>query len=222
MRSARLLLVALCAAGTLLVVTLALTRDTTLAFTLGVTNVAPFVRVEPGQTACQRPISVPTGGAFDRIAFTLGTYRRTGPPVDVTVRDAGGRVVARGRLAGGYPDITAQPRHSVSVGRVGGGDGLAVCLANGGEHSVAIYGNADAASRTSSAYLGPRPLGVDLNLVFERESRSLATLLPRMLDRASLFRPRVTGPWVYVFLAFLVVVLVPALLASALCNTTDD
>jgi hypothetical protein len=222
MRSARLLLVALCAAGTLLVVALALTRHTTLAFTLGVTNVAPLVKVEHGQTACQRPISVPAGGAFDRIAFTLGTFRRPGPPIDVTVRDPGGRVLARGRLAGGYPDITAQPRQSVSVGHIGGGDGLAVCLTNDGQHSVAIYGNADAASRTSSAYLGPRPLGVDLNLVFEREPRSLATLVPRMFDRASLFRPGMAGPWVYVLLAVLVVLLVPALLVSALRSATDD
>jgi hypothetical protein len=222
MRSARVLLVTLCAAGTLLVVALALTRDTTLAFTLGVTSVAPVVKVEPGQTACQRPISVPAGGGFDRIAFMLGTYRRTGPPVDVTVRDAGGRIVASGRVAGGYPDITEVPRHTVSIGHVGGGDGLAVCLTNAGDHSVAIYGNTDGASRTSSAYLGSRPLNVDLNFVFERQPRSLATLLPRIIDRASLFRPPLTGPWVYVLMSVLVVCVVPALLLAALRDSTEE
>jgi hypothetical protein len=130
--------------------------------------------------------------------------------------------VARGHVAGGYPDITAQPRHTVAVDRVGGGDGLAVCLSNRGERPVAIYGNADAASRTSTAYLGSRLLGVDMNLVFEGNSRPLAALVPRMLDRASLFRAAVVGPWLYVALGALLVLLVPALLLAALRDATEE
>jgi hypothetical protein len=204
------------------VAVLAVARDTPLAFTLGVTDAGPLVKLGPGETACQRPISVPAGGAFDRIAFTLGTYRRPGPPVEVTVRDAGGRVVASGHVAGGYPDITAQPRHTVAVNHVRGGDGLSVCLTNRGERAVAIYGNADAASRTSTAYLGSRPLGVDMNLVFEQKPRSLAALMPRMLDRASLFRAPVVGAWLYVVLGALLVLAVPALLVAALRDATEE
>ena len=221
MRRARLLLVALCAAGTLLVMVLALTRETSLAFTLGVRNAAPIVTLKPGESACQRPISVPGGAGFDRIAVTLGTFRRPGPPLDISVRAENGRVLSRGHLAGGYPDITAQPRHAVSVSRVARGDALAVCLTNRGRDPVAVYGDADAASRTSSAYQGRERLPVDMNLVFERNSRSLATLVARIFDRASLFRPGFVGSWLYVVLMLAVVVLVPALLVRALRDATE-
>src|SRR3954454_20103313 len=109
MRSARLIVVGLTAAAVLALAIVAVAQRTSLAFTLGVARAAAVARLAPGEQACQQPIDVPSGGAFDRVALGVGTYRRPGPPLRLTVREAGGdRVLAAGTLAGGYPDVTRQ------------------------------------------------------------------------------------------------------------------
>jgi hypothetical protein len=92
---------------------------------------------------------------------------------------------------------------------------------NRGVLRAGIYGAADAASRTSTGTLNGQPLNADLSLVFERDhSRSLAALVPAMFDRASLFRASWVGAWVYVLLALVVVLGIPALLTIALRDAT--
>jgi hypothetical protein len=215
MRSVAVLL-GVIAAGLLGLVVFTLTQERTLAFTLGVPKGAPVAPLRPGEVVCQAPIAVPdAAAAFDRVAFQIGTYRRPGPPLEVTVEPAaGGRPVARGQLASGYQDVSVS---SVAVGRVTTRDPVRVCIRNRGTDRAAIYGAADAASRTSTASLNGRPLNADLSLVFEREhARSLASLVPAMLDRASLFRASWLGAWAYALLALVVVLGIPALLALAL------
>jgi len=221
MRSARVVVVVAMLAGVVGVAAIAVAHKTSLGFTLGVIRAAPAVTLEHGQRACQRPIDVPAGGDFDRVGLSVGTYQRAGSPLAVTVQDARGRVVGRGPLPGGYPDIASVPVHHVRLDRTVGKGRVAVCVSNEGARKVALYGNADAAARSSTAFKDGRPIHVDLSLDFERSPRSLASELPRMLDRAALFRAPWLGPWVYWILAAALVVGAPWLLLRALRSAVD-
>lgn len=216
MRRARVVVLGAMAALVVGLALIAVLTHTSLAFTLGVIRAAPAVTLAHGQQACQRPIDVPAGGAFDRVGLSVGTFQRAGSPLAMTVQDMGGRVLGRGTLAGGYPDIASVPVHHVPLDRTVGEGRVAVCVRNEGERKVALYGNADAAARSSSAYKDGRPAKVDLSLEFERSSRSWASELPRMLDRAALFRAPWLGPWAYWILAVALAVGAPWLLLRAL------
>jgi hypothetical protein len=218
MRSVAALL-GLCAAVVVALALIVVVQQRDLAFTLGVPDNAPVGELNRSQVACQRPVAIPDSAAeFDRMSVKLGTYGKPGPPVEAVIR-SGARQVARARLAGGYADNT---RQTFAFGRVTERGAMSVCLRNLGPGRVAIYGAADAAARDSTATLGDKPLGADLDLVFERShSRSIASLIPAMLDRAALFRASWIGPWLYVLLGLLVLLGIPALLALALRDATD-
>lgn len=213
-------LLAVCATGIVAVLAGGFVRQTPRGFTIGVPAATPAVSLKARQAVCQKPIAVPAGGAFDRIGLVLGTFERpSGPPLDVTVRSGAGRLVARGAVAGGYPDITKVPRHLVALDRrVDGGSRLEVCMANRGAGTAALYGSGEGASRTSSAFEGGKGLGVDIALTFERAPRSELGLAGRIFARASLFRFAGQGAWVYWIVAVLCALLVPLLLAVALCS----
>jgi hypothetical protein len=205
------------AAGLLALAATALVTHHRQAFTLGVVNGIP-VAVGAGSEICQFPITVPRNGDFDGVTFSLGTDKRPGPAVDVTVRDGDdtGPPLARGRLDAGYPDLDRVPSHTVWVGRVAAGRTVAVCLANHGPRRVHVMGNAGAASRTSNATIDRKSQGLDINVAFERRTpRSVASLVPAMLDRAALFRAGWVGAWTYVLVGILVLLVVPALLIRA-------
>src|SRR3954451_34540 len=108
MRSARAVVLGVTVAGVLGLVLVALAQRTSLAFTIGTARAAAVARLAPGEQACQRPIDVPSGGAFGRVA--LATSGGAGP-LRVTVRDAsGGRVLATGALAGGSAGVARAVR----------------------------------------------------------------------------------------------------------------
>jgi hypothetical protein len=216
MRSARLVVLAATAAGVVVLALLAVTHRTNLAFTLGVIRAAPVVSLAHDQSACQRPIDVPGGGRFDRVALSVGTFQRAGSPLEVTIRGGQGRLVGRGVLPGGYPDIAQAPVHQVRLGRSVGPQRVVVCVRNQGDRRIALYGNADAAARSSTAFKDGRPIKADLSLEFERGSRSLASELPRLLDRAALFRAPWLGAWTYWILAVALLLGAPWLLVRAL------
>jgi hypothetical protein len=215
MRSVVLLL-ALCALGLIGAAIYSATQERTLAFTLGVPSNSAVAPLRPGQQLCQQPVAVPDAdSAFDAVAVQLGTYGRPGPALELTIR-SGARTLAVGHLPGGYGD-DASP--SIPVGHVGDRAPLRVCVRNAGQDRVALYGAADAAARNSSAAVDGKPLNADVNLVFERaHPRSVASLAPAILSRASLFRVSWLGAWTYVLLALLVLAGIPALLALALRN----
>src|ERR687886_1987753 len=97
MRSARLVAIGGVVAGVVALVLVAALQQDSLAFTLGVARATPVARLGPGQQVCQRPIDVPAGGAFDRIALGV----RPAAPLRVTVRSATGRTLAAGTASGG-------------------------------------------------------------------------------------------------------------------------
>ena len=220
MRSARVVILGTTVAGVLALAVVAVAHSTSLAFTLGVARAAAVARLGPGEQACQRPIDVPSGGAFDRVALGVGTYGRPGPPLRVTVRaSSGGGVLASGALAGGYPD---RAHARVRLDRTVRAPRVSVCVENRGRDRLGVYGDADLAARTSTAVKDGRTLRRDLSLVFERAPRSVASEVPTMLERAALFRFPGLGAWAYVTLAVLLVVGGPLLLIRAVQAASAD
>jgi hypothetical protein len=189
-----------------------------LAFTLGVLPATVAAELDPGETACQTPVNVPT--EFDGVRFQVGTYRRPGPPLSVVIRSASGRPLAGGRLPAGYPDVS-QP--VVAVGPVRASQRVKVCLRNRGRRRLALYGNLGVAAPVSEARIGSRALNTDLTLVFERaKPRSTLSLLPDVFDRASLFRPGWVGAWTFWLLTVVLLVGIPVLLALALARSPGE
>jgi hypothetical protein len=222
MRSARVIVVGVTLAGVLGMAVVALAQRTSLAFTLGVARASAVARLGPGERACQRPIDVPSGAAFDRVALGVGTYGRPGSPLRIVVRPAsGGRALAIGTLAAGYPDVARQPVERVRLDRTVRAPRVAVCVENRGRRRVGVYGDVDLAARTSTALKDGRPLRRDLSLVFERAPRSMASEVPTMLARAALFRFPGLGAWVYVLLGALLAVGGPLLLIRAVQAAAD-
>ncbi|MCW2951653.1 MAG: hypothetical protein JWQ48_823 [Conexibacter sp.] len=207
------------AAGAVLAIVGA-TERRTLAFTLGVPSYAAVATLKPGQTVCQEPIAIASG--FDDVAFHVGTFARTGQPIEVSVLQATTRApLGRGVLAAGYGDGA---RPLVAVGHVPAGGDADVCFRNAGTRRVALYGGPDVAARMSTAVLAGKPTSPasDLDLAFRvAHPRSTLALLPDMLQRAALFRGGWIGPWLYWLLLVVVLLAVPALIVRALRSTTD-
>lgn len=220
MRSAVLTLLGLCLAGVLALLIVGGARETRMAFTAGVSSAGAQAAIAPGQTGCQGPLDVPQGGSFDAVEVVLATGAVPGAPARVTVRDAQtGRVLARGRLAGGYLG-TAQQRVAVTP-RVAEGGPISVCLRNTGTVPIVPMGNGDAASPPSTYTRNGQPQGVDIAVRFQTEPRSLLSQFGLIADRAALFRAGWVGAWTYWLLAALLTLGVPALLAFALARAGD-
>jgi hypothetical protein len=194
----------------------AILDHTPKAFTLGVPAEAGVAPLDPGHVICQQPIDVAAGAEFDAIRAQIGTYGKPGSALVVTVRDSANRVLARGRQAGGYGDVAVLPTHRIALDRMVRAPRVDVCLRNVGTRRVAFYGTGDLAARGSSAFLDGKPLAVDLSLSFERSPRSLASLVPLMFERASLFRFPWVGPWLYWLLGAVLLFGTPTLLILAL------
>lgn len=217
MRSSIVAFAVVVAVGLAGLLALGLTRTSDLAYSAGAIPGAPEMRLKHGQRGCQGPYRLPSDSSFDRIAFALGTDGRTGGPVRVLVREVySRRVIASGRLPGGYPDVTRAPEHVVRVRPVSETAPLDICLVNEGRVPVAVYGQADIASPTTTATLDGRPAGVDLGFELRTEPRSLVSLLPRMAERAARFRAGWVSPVVYAVLGLLLLVGAPLVLGRAL------
>jgi hypothetical protein len=222
MRRPVAVLLGACALAAIVLLLVVATTSERRAFTLGVEATGPALTLAPNDEVCQQPVAIPDGdAAFDRVAFTLGSVDQPGSPVDVTLKAADGGTIASGRVAGGYPS-SGPTNERVSVGHVTTRSPMRVCLRNAGSAKIAVYGNGDLASRTSTAYLNGKQLGVDIGLSFERaEPRSALSLLPAFFVRASLWRADWIGGWVYWLLGAVVLLAVPALMAVALRSALE-
>ena len=185
-RSPRAVFAAVFAAGLIVLLAFALLERREEAFTLGVVPAVPLA-AGAGQTICQGAIDVPA--EFDRAQVTLAD----GSTADGSVRDA----------RSGRPLDAPVPE----------GSRVEVCV----EGPVGVLGNATAASRSSAARLDGKPMQADLAVVFMRsDARSLAALVPDVLERASLFHGGWVKPWLLGLLALLLVTAFPLLLAAGL------
>jgi hypothetical protein len=199
---------------------LGLARTSDLVYSPGVTPQVAVLPLQAGQEACQGPLRVPDGAAFDRVAFTLGTYFKPGPRMRVTVVGHGGAILSLGELPAGYADISRVPVHDVRIRRVQTREPIHICLANRGNRPVAVYGQAGIASPRTSATVDGRPVDPDLAITLRGPERSLIALLPTMADRAALFRAGWVTPGVYLVLALLLVIGAPLVLARGLAAAT--
>jgi hypothetical protein len=216
----QLTLAAVVAAGLVVLSVVALTDKRDEAFTLGVRPAGVAAELRPGNRACEERIEVPED--FSSIELQIGTYRRPGVPLEVSVRErsAAGPELGRGSLPGGYPDVS---RGRIRVGEIDAGSQIAVCVENGGERKVALYGNSGVAAPFSTLRVQGRAVDNDLTLVFRRsDKRSLIAELPDMFSRASLFEAGWVGAGTFWLLALAVVGLVPLVLALALRRLGRD
>jgi hypothetical protein len=214
MRSPATITFASLAVAGLVALALAASQDERdLAFAFGVVPGLVAAELPPDAQACQRPVAV--GGNFDGVELLVGTYEGGGQPLAVTVRRTdGGRILAEGRVAGGYPDFSER---SVQMDRsVVRGERVAVCVRNDGKRRIALYGGPELAKRNSAVAVDGREQPTDLTLTFTTASRSALSQLPAIFDRASLFRPAWVAPWTFWLLGGLLLLAVPALLGAAL------
>jgi hypothetical protein len=145
----------------------------------------------------------------------VGTYRRLGSPLAVSIRRAdSGREIAAGRVPGGYADVSQLEVELDST--VAPGQRVAVCVRNAGQRKMAIYGGPELANVGTTVEIGGRDQKTDMTLVFTRPPSSLLSQTPEVFERASLFRPVWIGPWAYWLLLGCVLLVVPTLLAAAL------
>ncbi|MGX6449914.1 hypothetical protein ACVU7I_17905, partial [Patulibacter sp. S7RM1-6] len=79
-------LLAVVAAGVLLLVVLMAVRRDDVAFSLGAPPSGVAVDLGPRQQVCQAPIAVPDGADFDEVRLPVGTYGRPGPALTATLR----------------------------------------------------------------------------------------------------------------------------------------
>jgi hypothetical protein len=192
--------------------------ERTVAYSLGVAPSGLVVTVPPGKGVCQEPVDLNVEARA--VAFPVVTAGRAGEPLEVTVRSPSGRVLGRGRVAGGYADGSQQ---TVQLDRiVGPVDGSAVCIANAGDRPVSLYGNDNVIfSHTTLDGAGDNPADLDLRFLYD-EPRSFFGLIPDALDHAALFRASWVGPWVYWLLLGLLAIGAPLLLGFALWRAAGE
>src|SRR3954468_6683809 len=168
MRRTGLITGAVVLVGGLALLAIAFASERSQAFTLGVASTA-VQPLAPHDRICQSPIAVPAHAGFEGVRFAVGANARPGPPVQLSVRDAGtGRLLSRTTLAGGYPGVDRTPTHTLWGAHVSAGHVVTVCLENTGRRAVYAYGGPALASRATAATLNGKPAAVDLNLAFER------------------------------------------------------
>ena len=216
---------AVLAVGLAALLAVGLTQRSGLEYSLGVAPALRATLIAPGFPACQEPVRVPGGDEFDRVGFMVDPITGS-PPVRVEVREAGGgRVLASGRLAGGYGAFRpgSADLHEVKLDRAVATDGpLALCLVDVGRGSVSVIGQSGLASPTTAATRGGKPISTDLAFELRRHNRSLIALLPAIAERASRFRAGWVTPGVYLVLALAILLGAPFLLARGLARADRE
>ena len=95
---------------------------------------------------------------------------------------------------------------------------LTLCVSNRSDARIGLIG--------APGERAPRRNGVvrtgDPTLVFLQQPRSLLARIPDAFEHAALFKPGFLGPWTFWFLAFLVLLVAPLLLAAALKRAVED
>lgn len=159
--------------------------------------------VPPGRAVCMADIAAEQHSEVARMQ--VGTFGKTGPPLQLTVTGQGG-YRATAREPGGYPDnlthqfrITPPPRAQL----------VRVCLRNGGTERIVLYSAADSARSRARVTVGGAPERATPELAFyEARRRSIAERVPLTVDRMATFRGPLSHTWiVWLVLAAFVVVL---------------
>jgi hypothetical protein len=169
-----------------------------------------------GQTLCMSDIAISAESA--QMRFKVGTYRRPGPPLAVTVTGSGYRAAAN--VAAGYADNATL---AVAVPRPPGSRLVKVCIRNRGRHKVGFYAAADRAeSHASVVVAGKRVVATPTLIFYERKPSSVASQAGVIAGRIAVFRGFLDHAWVVWLLALLALVAVPLLVAAGLAAALRD
>jgi hypothetical protein len=188
-----------------------------VAYSPGVAPNSPVAKLQPGERVCQEPIDIPVKVAS--VVFPVSTAGARGVPLDVTLRTPSGRVLGRGRLAGGYPDLVPQvtrlDREAGPYARA------AICVANRGDARVTMLGSENVTSSHTVQDGAINQADLDVWFLY-RKPRSFLSLIPDTFERAALFRPGWVGPWTFWALLGLLAIAAPLLLGFALWRAIGD
>ena len=191
--------------------------ERTVAYTLGVPPAGVVATIPPAKSACQEPVGL--GVEASAAAFPVVTNGGPGQPLEVTARTSSGRLLGRGKVAGGYADGSqVVARFDQTVGPV---DGFAVCIANEGDRPVSINGSDNVIFSHTTVDGAENPADFDLRFLYD-EPRSFIGLIPDAFDHAALFRAGWVGPWVYWLLLALLALGAPLLLGLGLWRAAQE
>lgn len=187
-------LVMLLGAGAL--VAAAATDHRGVAFSLNAPVSAPLTAFAPGHTACEGPIRVLV--ASRSVVAYLSTDVLPGSPVSVRITDSETHaLVAIGAATPVFPPRKTTVTRIALSATVGAGRSVAVCFRNLGPHLLALIGSSPVDPGIILTVDG-RPTGQEATLTFLRpHAPSLLALIPTIIGRAALFRPRWVGPWTF-------------------------
>jgi predicted membrane protein DUF2142 len=174
------------------------------------------VAVPAGQRMCVRDVRVPAG--TQRVRWGIDTQNAPRIPVDMTVRVHGGAT-----LTGSIVRSDDAGFHKVDIPMddpVPGGAPFRLadlCLApQGHEGQIFVWGRTQLDIESKPIEIGKRKIANRVALWFlplAHEKRSILSQLPKMFERASLFRPGFYGPWLFWLVLFAGM---PALLYAAI------
>lgn len=183
------------------------TKQSDVAFTLGVQPTTLVTPVKPKRPVCEK--SVGLGEPFHTVSFFAGTNMKKGSELLVKVNSAN-KTVATGTLRPGYGDKQWQDVRLSTEVRA---DPFDVCLHNVGRRSVALFGGPDLAAPNSFLEVDGRGFHGDIALEFKGDKASRLSDVPDMLTRASRFN--LAGPTLLAVVLVAVALIVPILLAAA-------
>jgi len=198
-------------AGIAILLVVAGTTQRTLVQSTGVLIISPVAALNTGDVACQRPIV--TLAPSQRVSFNPGAKEPT-PSLEVDVRDLrAGTTIATGHVGAGFDasrPVTVGLDRSVPAERR-----IALCVRNTGRTSAALYGDdghtdlcdispvslacrfhfPHPTSAVSGAFVnGKRAPGTMYFALYRGQAASVLSQVPKMLGRATTFRPGFVSP----------------------------
>jgi hypothetical protein len=165
-----------------------------------------LVNVGPGSRICMTNLAVSAESRVVR--FKVGTYRRPGPPLGVTIK--AGDYSGTSSVPAGYPDNADV---QVPIPPPSSGRAAAVCVRNDGRHRVAFYaaGLDPAHSRVKVTIDGSPEYSTPTLSFGEAKRVSIAERAGVTAGRIAVFRGFLDHAWVVWLLAFGMLVGVPVL-----------
>lgn len=178
--------------GALLVVAMLVTvltdRRTRLAATnsrVAISGIA--LTVPPGEQHCQGGEFVPRATA--NLRLYVGTFDRpSGPPLEISIRDAGGKLLSSRQIPGVYPPGALEPEVDKPRGDV---EAASVCVRNLGSAPVAFAGNLTPATPELRPAVGE---GIRVDYL-RAGKESWLDLAPEIARRFQRFKPSFFGAW---------------------------
>jgi hypothetical protein len=150
---------------------------------------APIAKLGPGQRACQRGEMLPGGTASLSLGAQTVARLPTGSAFRVTVADVHGKVVTRGHVAAGYPDVAAVGIQLDPVKTAV--ESATVCVRNDGPASVELFGTPT--GKPAPLYVQGRQASALLSLVWYGKPESWLSHVSTIAHHADTGGTQVAG-----------------------------